>query len=171
MSMVVFIAAWMQNSKAKEGKFYVWTQDEIQNTLGTDFDFFKAAYGITPPGNWEGKTILQRALDDTSLAARFKLDPESVRRKLSEAHERLLQVRDSRVRPATDDKILVMWNALALSAFAEAGRYLGRQDYLDAAIRNARFSFWIICTSMTVCYGRGGKDRQSIMAILKIMPA
>ncbi len=142
-----FYSSLDADSEGEEGKFYVWTQDEIQNALGTDFDFFKAAYGITPQGNWEGKTILQRALDDSSLAARFpgpagrtgNLDPESVRGKLGESHRRLLHIRDKRVYPGTDDKILVMWNALALSAFAEAGRYLGRKDYLDAAIRNARF--------------------------------
>jgi uncharacterized protein YyaL (SSP411 family) len=106
---------------------------------GADFELFKAAYGITPQGNWEGKTVLQRTLDDGTLAARFKLDPESVREKLSESHRKLLKTREERVRPATDDKVLVMWNALALSAFAEAGRYLDRKDYLDAAVRNARF--------------------------------
>jgi uncharacterized protein YyaL (SSP411 family) len=127
------------DSEGEEGKFYVWTQDEIQNTLGKDFDFFKSAYGITPQGNWEGKTILQRALDDSSLASRFKLDPETVHAKLADCHFRLLTARNTRIRPGTDDKVLVMWNALALSAFAEAGRYLDRKDYLDAAIRNAHF--------------------------------
>src|SRR5690349_5852685 len=134
-----FYSSLDADSEGEEGKFYVWTQDEIQNALGPDFDFFRAAYGITPQGNWETKTVLQRALDDASLAARFKLDPESVRQKLSDLHRQLLRVRDQRIRPGTDDKILVMWNSLALSAFAEAGRYLGRKDYSDAAIKNARF--------------------------------
>ena len=134
-----FYSSLDADSEGEEGKFYVWTQDEIQNALGANFDFFKAAYGITSQGNWEGKTVLQRALDDATLAARFKMDLEAVRRKLSESHRLLLQTRSGRVRPGTDDKILVMWNALALSAFAEAARYFGRKDYLEAAIRNARF--------------------------------
>jgi len=134
-----FYSSLDADSEGEEGKFYVWTQDEIQDALGPDFDFFKIAYGITPQGNWEAKTVLQRALDDASLAARFKLDPESVRQKLSELHRQLLQVREQRIRPGTDDKILAMWNSLALYAFAQAGRYLGRKDYLDAAIKNARF--------------------------------
>ncbi len=134
-----FYSSLDADSESEEGKFYVWTQDEILNTLGPDFEFFKTAYGITPQGNWEEKTILQRELDDSSLAAHFKLDPEIVRSKLTECHSKLLAVRNNRIRPGTDDKVLVMWNALALSAFAEAGRYLGRKDYLDAAIRNARF--------------------------------
>ncbi|MBI4733193.1 MAG: thioredoxin domain-containing protein, partial [Chloroflexi bacterium] len=135
------------DSEGEEGRFYVWTQDELQSALGYDFEFFQAAYGITALGNWEGKTILQRALDDTTLAARFpnlstgpgQSDLEPVTAKLAECHTRLLEVRNARVRPATDDKILVSWNALALSAFAEAGRYLGRHDYLEAAVRNASF--------------------------------
>jgi uncharacterized protein YyaL (SSP411 family) len=134
-----FYSSLDADSEGEEGKFYVWTQDELQQALGQDFESFKAAYGITPQGNWEGKTVLQRALDDSSLAARFKLDPEGVRRKLIELHRKLLEVRSQRVRPGTDDKVLVMWNALILSAFAEAGRYLKRPDYLDAASRNARF--------------------------------
>jgi uncharacterized protein YyaL (SSP411 family) len=134
-----FYSSLDADSEGEEGKFYVWTHDEIQSILGPDFDFFKAAYGIAPQGNWEGKTILQRALDDSSLAARFKLDPEAVHTKLAESHSKLLEVRNTRIRPGTDDKVLVMWNALALLAFAEAARYLGRKDYLDAASRNARF--------------------------------
>jgi uncharacterized protein YyaL (SSP411 family) len=134
-----FYSSLDADSEGEEGKFYVWTQEEIEKTLGADFDFFKAAYGITPQGNWEGKIVLQRALDDSSLAARFKMQPETAREKLSDAHRQLLDVRAKRVRPGTDDKILVMWNALALTAFAEAARYLGRRDYLDAAIHNARF--------------------------------
>ncbi len=134
-----FYSSLDADSEGEEGKFYVWTQEEIQEVLGVDFEFFKAAYGITANGNWEGKTVLQRAIDDPSLAARFKLDLESVRQKLSESHRTLLQVRARRVRPGTDDKVLVMWNALMLTAFAQAGRYLDRQDYLEAAARNARF--------------------------------
>ena len=134
-----FYSSLDADSEGEEGKFYVWSYEQIESILGSEFEFFKAAYGITPQGNWEGKTVLQRTLDDSTLAARFKLDPESVREKLSESHRQLLQARAKRVRPGTDDKVLVMWNALALSAFAEAGRYLNRQDYLEAAVRNARF--------------------------------
>ncbi|HUI90170.1 MAG TPA: thioredoxin domain-containing protein [Anaerolineales bacterium] len=134
-----FYSSLDADSEGEEGKFYVWTQDELQGVLGSDFDFFKSAYGITPQGNWEGKTILQRAMDDSTLSARFKLDLETVREKLTDCHSKLLAARNGRIRPRTDDKVLVMWNALALSAFAEAGRYLNRKDYLDAAIRNAHF--------------------------------
>jgi len=134
-----FYSSLDADSEGEEGKFYIWTQDEIENALGPNFDFFKTAYGIKPLGNWEGKTILQRALDDSSLSAQFKLDHEGIQLKLSKCHAKLLEVRNTRIRPGTDDKVLVMWNALMLRAFAEAGRYLQRQDYLDTAIRSAHF--------------------------------
>ena len=134
-----FFSSLDADSEGEEGKFYVWTQDELENILGSDFNFFKAAYGITTSGNWEGKTILQRALDDSTLSARFQMGQEELWQRLSKCHAKLLEARSSRVRPATDDKVLVMWNSLMLKAFAEAGRYLNRQDYLQVAIRNARF--------------------------------
>jgi hypothetical protein len=140
-----FFSSLDADSEGEEGRFYVWTQEELQSILGPDYGFFRAAYGITVRGNWEGKTILQRALDDDSLAAAFPNllatapDQEPVAAKLAECHARLLEVRNTRVRPATDDKILVSWNALAMIAFAEAGRYLGRKDYVEVAVRNARF--------------------------------
>lgn len=134
-----FFSSLDADSEGEEGKFYVWTQEELEGFLGSDFDFFKTAYGISPSGNWEGKTILQRALDDSTLAARFKMEQKELQQKLSKYHAKLLEARSSRIRPATDDKVLVMWNSLMLKAFAEAGRYLNRQDYLQVAIRNARF--------------------------------
>ncbi len=134
-----FFSSLDADSEGEEGRFYVWTQEGLQAALGQDFEFFKAAYGITPQGNWEGKTVLQRALDDSSLAARFKMDQEAAREKLAQANRKLLEIRGQRIRPGTDDKVLVMWNALMLSTFAEAGRSLGRLDYLEAARRNARF--------------------------------
>lgn len=134
-----FFSSLDADSDGEEGKFYVWTQDELEGVLGSEFDFFRAAYGINPSGNWEGKTILQRALDDATLAARFKMEQRELQQRLSRCHTMLLKARGARIRPATDDKVLVMWNALMLRTLAEAGRYLKRQDYLHAAIRNARF--------------------------------
>jgi uncharacterized protein YyaL (SSP411 family) len=148
-----FYSSLDADSEGVEGKFYVWTLDEIRETLKEDTEFFEAAYGITAGGNWERRTVLQRALDDSSLAARFRLDPGAVPAKLAESHSRLLAVRARRVRPATDDKVIVAWNGLMLAAFAEAARVLGdgvgghvEVDghvgpplLKDAAVRNAEF--------------------------------
>jgi uncharacterized protein YyaL (SSP411 family) len=134
-----FYSSLDADSEGEEGKFYVWRYDEIKQIVGDDFEFFKAAYGLTPNGNWEGKIILQRAMDNATLSARFKISLEETLSKLAKCHSLLLKERSHRIRPGTDDKVLVAWNSLVLTAFAEAGRYLKRQDFLDTAIRNAHF--------------------------------
>lgn len=140
-----FYSSLDADSEGEEGKFYVWTRDEIRESLTSESEFFETAYGITDRGNWEGKTVLQRAVDDASLAARFKLDPAAVASKLAGCHAKLLSARTGRIRPGTDNKVLTAWNGLMLAAFAEAARVLGVQDvhrrdaYLDAAARNAEF--------------------------------
>jgi uncharacterized protein YyaL (SSP411 family) len=121
-----FYSALDADSESEEGKYYAWTKAEIRETIfdNSEFDFFSAAYGITEKGNWEGKTVLQRTLDDSSLAARFDMTEEAVPVKLADCHRQLLAARASRVRPATDDKILTAWNGLMLAACAEAARAL-----------------------------------------------
>ena len=123
-----FYSSLDADSEGEEGKFYVWSLEEIREILKGDSEFFEGAYGITARGNWEGKIVLQRVLDDTSLAVRFKLDPETVPAKLAELHSKLLTARASRVRPGTDDKILTAWNGLMLATVAEAARYFVATD-------------------------------------------
>lgn len=123
-----FYSSLDADSEGEEGKFYVWSLDEIRSTLKDNSDFFEAAYGISARGNWEGKTVLQRALDDSSLAARFKLDLQTVPAKLADCHSRLLSARASRVRPGTDDKVLTSWNGLMLATLAEAARVIASHE-------------------------------------------
>lgn len=134
-----FYSSLDADSEGEEGRFYVWTLDGIRDVLKDDSEFFEAAYGITAKGNWENKTVLQRTLDDASLAARFKLNLEAVPAKLAESHARLLSVRGSRIRPVTDDKVLTAWNGLMLATVAESARVLENKDYLTLATRNAEF--------------------------------
>ncbi len=140
-----FYSSLDADSEGQEGKFYVWSQDEIRAAIKNevDFDLFTAAYGLSERGNWEGKIVLQRALDDASLAARFKMTPDEVCNVLKRCHGILLEERSHRVRPSTDDKILVSWNGLMLEAFAEAARFVDeaaeQQNFLQTAQRNAAF--------------------------------
>ncbi len=136
-----FFSSLDADSEDEEGKFYLWTLAEVRAALPDERDaqLFIAAYGITDQGNFEGKTILQRVKSDEELAESFDLQANAVPAELERLHARLLEVRSGRVRPGTDDKVLTFWNALALRAFAEAGRYLNRPDYLEAARRNADF--------------------------------
>ncbi len=121
-----FYSSLDADSEGVEGKYYVWTLDEIESTLGAEREFFVAAYGVSAKGSWEGQTVLQRALDDATLAARFGLDPAAVPAKLAECHRKLLAIRERRIRPGTDDKVLTAWNGLMLAAFAEAARVIAR---------------------------------------------
>ncbi|MGB7873058.1 MAG: thioredoxin domain-containing protein [Anaerolineales bacterium] len=137
-----FYSSLDADSEGEEGKFYVWSRDEIREQLKDKSDFFEAAYGITENGNWEGKTVLQRALDDATLAARFNLAAGTVPAKLSECHSKLLTARAKRVRPGTDDKVLTAWNGLMLATVAEAARIFDgeeRTQYSSMATRSGEF--------------------------------
>ncbi len=136
-----FYSSLDADSEAEEGKYYLWALDEIRTILENpeDVNLLMAAYGISQSGNFEGKNILHRALTDDQLSLQFHLDQQIIPEKLSGMRKRLLEARSARVRPGTDDKVLVSWNALMLMAFAEAGRALDRQDYLAAAVKNANF--------------------------------
>ena len=137
-----FFSSLDADSEGEEGKFYVWDFNELQSILGNDITFFEAAYGLSKtrqPSGDNQEIILQSAMDDKTLASRFNLKPDELANKLAGCHARLLEARSKRIRPGTDDKILTSWNAMALASFAEAGRYLSRPDYLDAAVLNAEF--------------------------------
>jgi hypothetical protein len=136
-----FLSGLDADSEGEEGKFYIWSLEEIEKEIGDSEirDLLIAAYGITKEGNFEGHTILQRVKSDDELAKQFDLKPETLNLKLASAHAALLAAREKRVRPGTDDKVLTSWNALMLTAFAEAARYLERDDYLEIARQNASF--------------------------------
>ena len=136
-----FFSSLDADSEGQEGKFYVWTPEEITDAINNpeDASLILSAYAVTPAGNFEGKNILHRVLSDHQIATDFNLPIKEVPSKLAELHSLLLEARSNRVRPGTDDKILVFWNALMIMAFAEAGRYLNRDEYIQAAIRNANF--------------------------------
>ena len=121
-----FYSAEDADSEGHEGKFYVWTAEEIRAVLGADADRALTYWGVDRGPNFEGKSILYGAGEP---------DPESI----APLRRRLLEARALRVRPGRDDKVLAGWNGLACRAFAEAGRALGRADYVAAAVRNAEF--------------------------------
>jgi uncharacterized protein YyaL (SSP411 family) len=115
------------DSEGEEGKFFVWTPDEIRAVLGAEADRFMAAYGVTEGGNFEGQNILE-----------LKGSLEE-RKALAEARCKLFEAREARTHPGRDDKVLTSWNGLMLAAFAETARALGRDDYREVAERNAGF--------------------------------
>ena len=134
-----FYSSLDADSEGIEGKFYVWTLDEIRQVFGAKDDLFEAAFGLTISGNWEGKSILRRAMDDLALANQFELDIGEVQRRLTQRQAQLLTERNRRSRPGTDDKVLTFWNGLMLSTFAQVGRVLDNSEYLRVAQSNANF--------------------------------
>jgi hypothetical protein len=134
-----FLSSLDADSEGTEGRYYVWSFDQIHTVLGEDTSLFAEAYGVTEGGTWEGTNILQCSMDDTTLAARRDMTPDDVRDVLERSRARLLLARGDRVRPAIDDTVLTAWNGLMLSSLAEVARVLADQSCLDAATRNANF--------------------------------
>jgi uncharacterized protein YyaL (SSP411 family) len=132
-----FFSSLDADSEGEEGKFYTWTREELSQIIDTpDFELFQQAFQFHSHGNFEGKIILRKN-DPETLAE--KVSVQDLDQKVNSWRGKLAAARLKRVRPATDDKVLVGWNALALQAFAEAARALGRPDYLSAAQKNAEF--------------------------------
>ena len=136
-----FYSSLDADSEDQEGKFYIWSLAEIKEVITDreELEFFLKIYPLSEGGNFEGKNILQKSIPENQLAADLGISEESVRQRLTNIHHRLLVARAKRTRPQTDDKILVVWNSFALKSLAEAGRSLGREDFLLAAQKNADF--------------------------------
>jgi len=127
------------DSEGEEGRFFVWEEAEVDSVLGDDAPLFKKMYGVTMRGNFEGKNILSIVSDVETLARKHDLSVAEAEAKLAAARKRLFDAREKRVHPGLDDKVLSGWNGLMLAAFAEAARFLNRDDYRAAAVANAEF--------------------------------
>src|SRR5262249_43957612 len=121
------------DSEGEEGKYYVWTLAEVTDILGADrARTFAYVYDVAEPGNWEHKNILNLPKTIAQAAKMLGRDEDNLRAELAAARAQLLAVRDRRVPPGKDTKVLVSWNALMIAALAEGGRILKDTRYLDA---------------------------------------
>ena len=130
------------DSEGEEGKFYVWTPQEIRAAIGdSDATLFCDAYGVTDAGNFEnsGASVLNRAASDVDVATRHSMSTDDVRASLALSRRTLLEAREERIRPFRDEKILTAWNGLLLRVISEAAGALGRADYRAAAEHQAAF--------------------------------
>ena len=135
-----FFSATDADSEGEEGKFFVWSPGEIEAVLGSeDAALFNAFFGVSQRGNFEGKNILNISVRAADFAERQDIPLERLVEVIKRGKEALRLAREEREHPLLDDKALSSWNGLMLRAFAEAGAALERQDYLDAAARNAAF--------------------------------
>jgi uncharacterized protein YyaL (SSP411 family) len=135
-----FFSALDADSEGVEGKFYVWTKEEINGFLKEDANLFCEYYNVTDEGNWEhGQNILNRDLSDEAFSNKHKLDKKELEQKISNWKDILLHKRKKRVRPGLDDKILASWNGLMLKGLADAYRIFDDPLFLDMALKNAEF--------------------------------
>ncbi|MCC7555261.1 MAG: thioredoxin domain-containing protein [Methanoculleus marisnigri] len=143
-----FYSAEDADSEGEEGKFYLWTKDEILGVLGEeDGERFSRIFNVTEPGNYReqpggkrtGRNILRLRRPLASWAHEFETPEDDLAWSVEEGRQKLLAARKQRVRPGRDDKILTDWNALMIAALAKAARAFDEPDYLAAAERAAAF--------------------------------
>lgn len=136
-----FYSSLDADSEGEEGKYYVWTEAEIDQLLSAEeAQLAKRYFQISANGNWEeDKNILHRKEDLEATAAALSIEAETAGDLLNAIRRKLLTARESRVRPGLDDKILTSWNALMLVAYADAYRATGEDTFRQQAINNGNF--------------------------------
>jgi uncharacterized protein YyaL (SSP411 family) len=135
-----FYSAEDADSEGEEGKFYVWTPEQIVAVLGeAAAKTFNYVYDVSDEGNFDGHNILNLPKTLAQAAKLLGRDEAGLAAELAESRAKLLAERSKRIRPGLDDKVLVAWNALAIEAFAKAGAALNERRYVDAATKAADF--------------------------------
>ena len=135
-----FYSAQDADSEGEEGKFFIWTPGQIGDILGeADGSLFGDFFGVSNAGNFEGANILNVRQSTDDYAKEHGLPLGELEATIQRGKRELLAVRETRIHPLLDDKVLTSWNGLMLRTFAEAGVSLGRPDYSQAAIKNAQF--------------------------------
>ncbi|MES2701386.1 MAG: thioredoxin domain-containing protein [Bacteroidota bacterium] len=129
------------DSEGVEGKFYTWTWEEWAEVIGADDAVAATHFGVMPEGNWEETNILHVAAPIAQVAAAHGLPVGEVQQRIDEVKEQLLNVRKQRIRPITDDKSLLSWNALMNTALCKAGTTLDNHGYL---LRAASHMEWML---------------------------
>jgi len=139
-----FYSAQDADTEGEEGRYFVWTLQDVRDALADvgahgDVELAAQAFGIMAEGNFEGRTVLSLVMMPEEIAEAEGMQESEARERLDRVRNALLAAREKRVRPGLDDKVLAGWNGLALAAFAEAARVLGRDDYRTVAEQAARF--------------------------------
>jgi len=134
-----FCAALDADSEGEEGKFYVWDHDEVMKLLKEDGRIFCDFFDIKPEGNWEQKNILWRKKDEKIFCETKKISLEELQKIIQRGKKILLEKRNERIRPQTDDKILLGWNALMNTALSKAFAATGNESFKRLAVENMQF--------------------------------
>ena len=137
-----FYSALDADSEGEEGKYYVWTKEELEKNLKDDFALFADYYNVNERGLWEhGNYILLRNDTDEAVAERHNISVNDLQNKIDRLKKQLLKIREKRIRPGLDNKILTSWNALMIKGYVDACNAFDESDFLDVAIKNMDFLF------------------------------
>ena len=136
-----FYSSLDADTEGAEGRYYLWSVDEIDAVTGPDAAIVRDWFGVTAEGNFEGRSILHVPGEDSIVAARHGLDAERLREVVETARHRLLAARGRRARPACDDKVLASWNGLMVRTIAEAARAFGDAELHGMAVNAGSFLF------------------------------
>ncbi|MCW3084605.1 MAG: thioredoxin protein [Bacteroidetes bacterium] len=135
-----FYSALDADSEGVEGKYYVWTKEELQALLKNDFEVFADYFNVNERGLWEhGTYILLRNDDDETIAKRHSISAEALLQLMEKCKKQLLALREKRIHPGLDNKILTSWNALMLKGYVDAYNAFGEERFLKTAVKNADF--------------------------------
>jgi uncharacterized protein len=135
-----FYSSQDADSEGEEGKFFVWSRQEVIDALGsTDGEIFCDYFDVTKEGNFEGSNILHVPASLAESAPRLELSIDKLTEIVNDGRQKLLAIREHRVKPGRDEKVLTAWNGLMLGGFAEAAAILNREDYRAVAKANAGF--------------------------------
>tara|TARA_R110002012_G_scaffold68372_3_gene177703 strand:- start:38191 stop:40296 length:2106 start_codon:yes stop_codon:yes gene_type:complete len=129
-----------ENGELEEGAYYVWTKEELTQLLGDDYEVFQEYFNINSYGLWEESNyVLIRDKSDKKVAEKFNISVPELKTKINNSLALLKKERSKRSKPRLDDKILTSWNGLMLKGLVDAYRYLGNEEYLSLALKNAGF--------------------------------
>jgi len=134
-----FFASFDADSEGKEGAYYTWTKSELESILGEDAELFSVTYGVSASGNFDGTNVLYKCASNENIKQLFSLDCSTIERKLTAAKGKLKEIRNQRVKPALDDKVILSWNAMAIDALVEAYITFEKKSYLHYAIECINF--------------------------------
>lgn len=134
-----FYSALDADSDGEEGKFYVWTDDEIKALTGDNYKLISTYYDVSKWGNWEKKNVLRKLKKEQEILEKFDLSPEEFEKIISEFKAKALKKREKRIRPGLDSKIIAGWNGLALTGLCNAYQATGDSKFLKLATANAEY--------------------------------
>lgn len=141
-----FYSALDADSEGEEGKFYVWKKEELESLLGDEFALFADYYCINDTGYWEHDNyILMRDMEDSAIALKYGLDTTELEKRINDCKRLLFDVREKRIRPGLDNKILASWNALMCKALSESYLIFEDEKFKTLALKNAEYLLKYYC--------------------------